>query len=68
MRASPPGPGVPDALRRRLGPTDAVLIGLGSMISVGIFAALLWRRASAAVGPAAEAPTTTTRAGRLMGR
>ncbi|MFJ9643436.1 APC family permease [Streptomyces sp. NPDC004244] len=30
----------PDALRRRLGVTDAVVIGLGSMIGAGIFAAL----------------------------
>ncbi|MFB4197361.1 APC family permease [Streptomyces carpaticus] len=30
----------PDALRRRLGTTDAVVIGLGSMIGAGIFAAL----------------------------
>lgn len=32
--------GVPDELRRRLGVTDAVVIGLGSMIGAGIFAAL----------------------------
>ncbi|WP_433425522.1 APC family permease [Microtetraspora malaysiensis] len=30
----------PDELRRRLGPFDAVVIGLGSMIGAGIFAAL----------------------------
>ncbi|GAA2062897.1 APC family permease [Streptomyces cheonanensis] len=30
----------PDALRRHLGTTDAVVIGLGSMIGAGIFAAL----------------------------
>ncbi|QDI68059.1 amino acid permease [Streptomyces calvus] len=32
--------GVPDELRRRLGVTDAVVIGLGSMIGAGVFAAL----------------------------
>ncbi|MFJ8827747.1 APC family permease [Streptomyces sp. NPDC102467] len=32
--------GVPDELRRRLGVPDAVVIGLGSMIGAGIFAAL----------------------------
>ncbi|MEU3653554.1 APC family permease [Streptomyces sp. NPDC032161] len=32
--------GVPDELQRRLGVTDAVVIGLGSMIGAGIFAAL----------------------------
>ncbi|MDX3532961.1 APC family permease [Streptomyces sp. MB09-01] len=32
--------GMPDALQRRLGVTDAVVIGLGSMIGAGIFAAL----------------------------
>ncbi|MGK5547431.1 APC family permease [Streptomyces sp. URMC 127] len=32
--------GVPDALHRRLGVADAVVIGLGSMIGAGIFAAL----------------------------
>ncbi|MFC0597887.1 APC family permease [Streptomyces palmae] len=32
--------GVPDELRRRLGVSDAVVIGLGSMIGAGIFAAL----------------------------
>ncbi|MFJ8149045.1 APC family permease [Streptomyces sp. NPDC096048] len=32
--------GVPDGLRRRLGVPDAVVIGLGSMIGAGIFAAL----------------------------
>ncbi|MCQ4083923.1 APC family permease [Streptomyces sp. RB6PN25] len=32
--------GVPDELRRRLGVADAVVIGLGSMIGAGIFAAL----------------------------
>lgn len=31
---------VPDELRRRLGVSDAVVIGLGSMIGAGIFAAL----------------------------
>jgi APA family basic amino acid/polyamine antiporter len=38
--------GIPDELRRRLGVADAVVIGLGSMIGAGIFAAL---------GPAARA-------------
>ncbi|UQA91935.1 APC family permease [Streptomyces halobius] len=32
--------GAPDELRRRLGLSDAVVIGLGSMIGAGIFAAL----------------------------
>ncbi|MFB7172274.1 APC family permease [Streptomyces sp. NPDC056254] len=32
--------GVPDELQRRLGVTDAVVIGLGSMIGAGIFVAL----------------------------
>ncbi|MFC8287515.1 MULTISPECIES: APC family permease [Streptomyces] len=32
--------GVPDELNRRLGVSDAVVIGLGSMIGAGIFAAL----------------------------
>ncbi|GGV75487.1 putative transporter [Streptomyces griseoloalbus] len=32
--------GVPDELHRRLGVSDAVVIGLGSMIGAGIFAAL----------------------------
>ncbi|MFE6690971.1 APC family permease [Streptomyces sp. NPDC057743] len=32
--------GMPDELRRRLGVPDAVVIGLGSMIGAGIFAAL----------------------------
>lgn len=31
---------VPDELHRRLGVSDAVVIGLGSMIGAGIFAAL----------------------------
>ncbi len=42
--------GGPDALRRRLGLTDAVVIGMGSMIGAGIFAALA--PAAAAAGPA----------------
>ncbi|WP_063125587.1 APC family permease [Nocardia fusca] len=41
-----PPEGVPGGLRRRLGLSDAVVIGLGSMIGAGIFAAL---------GPAARA-------------
>ncbi|MFJ6783291.1 APC family permease [Streptomyces yangpuensis] len=35
-----PAPDVPDELRLRLGLSDAVLIGLGSMIGAGVFAAL----------------------------
>ena len=31
---------VPEGMRRRLGVTDAVVVGLGAMIGVGIFAAL----------------------------
>ncbi|MFI8437913.1 APC family permease [Streptomyces sp. NPDC079020] len=40
--SSAPSPvsGLPDELQRRLGVPDAVLIGLGSMIGAGIFAAL----------------------------
>ncbi|MFC4061689.1 APC family permease [Planomonospora corallina] len=41
-----PAAGPPQELRRRLGTSDAVVIGLGSMIGAGIFAAL---------GPAARA-------------
>ncbi|WP_084489128.1 APC family permease [Nocardia niwae] len=37
---APAGPAVPDELSRRLGVADAVVIGLGSMIGAGIFAAL----------------------------
>ncbi|HEY4728114.1 MAG TPA: hypothetical protein VIJ32_07905, partial [Actinomycetes bacterium] len=40
------GHGVPDRLERRLGLADAVVIGLGSMLGAGVFAA---------VGPAAGA-------------
>ena len=36
----PPNSAAPDELRRRLGMFDAVVIGLGSMIGAGIFAAL----------------------------
>ncbi len=36
----PPAVGLPDELQRRLGVPDAVIIGLGSMIGAGIFAAL----------------------------
>jgi amino acid transporter len=43
---APPGNGKSDELRRTLGVFDAVVIGLGSMIGAGIFAAL---------GPAAHA-------------
>ncbi|MFI8996690.1 APC family permease [Streptomyces sp. NPDC053542] len=39
-KPSTAGGGVPDELRRRLGVPDAVVIGLGSMIGAGIFAAL----------------------------
>ncbi|GAA4672644.1 APC family permease [Streptomyces chumphonensis] len=46
MSTSPTAGGVPGELRRTLGVPDAVLIGLGSMIGAGIFAAL---------GPAARA-------------
>jgi APA family basic amino acid/polyamine antiporter len=38
--SKPSTTGVPDELRRRLGVPDAVVIGLGSMIGAGIFAAL----------------------------
>ncbi|MFI8510065.1 APC family permease [Streptomyces sp. NPDC085460] len=38
--SSTPAPGTPDELHRRLGVSDAVLIGLGSMIGAGIFASL----------------------------
>jgi basic amino acid/polyamine antiporter, APA family len=45
--ASPSGPeSVPDRLDRRLGLTDAVVVGLGAMLGAGVFAA---------VGPAAGA-------------
>lgn len=40
MGTSSAASGVPDELRRRLGVSDAVVIGLGSMIGAGIFAAL----------------------------
>ncbi|WP_053699091.1 APC family permease [Streptomyces sp. NRRL F-5755] len=40
MSKSSSSSGVPDELRRRLGVLDAVVIGLGSMIGAGIFAAL----------------------------
>ncbi|MFJ7591296.1 APC family permease [Streptomyces sp. NPDC097617] len=41
MSSTPtPVPGVPEQLQRRLGVSDAVLIGLGSMIGAGIFASL----------------------------
>ncbi|ONK10548.1 APC family permease [Streptomyces sp. MP131-18] len=40
MPKSSSAPGPPEALRRRLGTFDAVVIGLGSMIGAGIFAAL----------------------------
>jgi APA family basic amino acid/polyamine antiporter len=40
MSSPPNANAVPDELRRRLGLFDAVVIGLGSMIGAGIFAAL----------------------------
>ncbi|MFF3489069.1 APC family permease [Streptomyces sp. NPDC002701] len=40
MSKQPTAAGMPDELHRRLGVSDAVLIGLGSMIGAGIFAAL----------------------------
>ncbi|MBG0851874.1 APC family permease [Streptomyces spinoverrucosus] len=40
MRKSPTTAPIPDELHRRLGVPDAVVIGLGSMIGAGIFAAL----------------------------
>ncbi|MDX3733673.1 APC family permease [Streptomyces caniscabiei] len=46
MSTQPTAAGMPDELHRRLGVSDAVLIGLGSMIGAGVFAAL---------GPAAQA-------------
>ncbi|MEW2075855.1 MULTISPECIES: APC family permease [unclassified Streptomyces] len=42
--------GMPDELRRRLGVPDAVMIGLGSMIGAGIFAALAPAAQSAGSG------------------
>jgi basic amino acid/polyamine antiporter, APA family len=54
MTHPPSVTGVPDELRRRLGLFDAVVIGVGSMIGAGIFAAL---------APAAQAAW----AGLLMG-
>ncbi|MFI2374596.1 APC family permease [Streptomyces sp. NPDC018964] len=42
--------GTPDELRRRLGVPDAVMIGLGSMIGAGIFAALAPAARSAGSG------------------
>ncbi|PGH51519.1 APC family permease [Streptomyces sp. Ru87] len=38
--SKPPATGTPEPLRRRLGVSDAVVIGLGAMIGAGIFAAL----------------------------
>ncbi|MFG2951964.1 APC family permease [Streptomyces adustus] len=40
MSKPPTAAGMPDELQRRLGVSDAVVIGLGSMIGAGIFAAL----------------------------
>lgn len=40
MSNPPTAAGVPEELERRLGVSDAVVIGLGSMIGAGIFAAL----------------------------
>jgi basic amino acid/polyamine antiporter, APA family len=58
--ASDPAPDhgpVPDRLARRLGTTDAVVIGLGSMLGAGVFAA---------VGPAAGAAGSWLLLGLLM--
>ncbi|MEV1063735.1 APC family permease [Streptomyces sp. NPDC050263] len=49
MSKSSTANGVPDELQRRLGVGDAVVIGLGSMIGAGIFAALA--PAAGAAGP-----------------
>lgn len=49
MEGMTEGPAEPGRLARRLGLTDAVVIGLGSMIGAGVFAA---------IGPAAEAAGT----------
>ncbi|MEX3645592.1 amino acid permease, partial [Mycolicibacterium porcinum] len=40
----------PGGLQRRLGTTDAVVIGLGSMVGAGIFAALAPAAAAAGTG------------------
>jgi APA family basic amino acid/polyamine antiporter len=40
MSAEPASPAVPTRLARKLGTADAVIIGLGSMLGAGIFAAL----------------------------
>ncbi|HVG64563.1 MAG TPA: APC family permease [Actinomycetota bacterium] len=56
--ASPSGPeSVPDRLDRRLGLTDAVVVGLGAMLGAGVFAA---------VGPAAGAAGSWLLAGLLL--
>ena len=56
--ASPSGPeSVPDRLDRRLGFTDAVVVGLGAMLGAGVFAA---------VGPAAGAAGSWLLAGLLL--
>jgi basic amino acid/polyamine antiporter, APA family len=51
------GHGVPDRLERRLGLADAVVIGLGSMLGAGVFAA---------VGPAAGAAGSWLLAGLVL--
>lgn len=50
MRTPSAAGGGPDELRRRLGVRDAVVIGLGSMIGAGIFAALAPAAAAAGSG------------------
>jgi APA family basic amino acid/polyamine antiporter len=56
--ASPSGPeSLPDRLDRRLGLTDAVVVGLGAMLGAGVFAA---------VGPAAGAAGSWLLAGLLL--
>ena len=51
------GHGVPDRLERRLGLADAVVVGLGSMLGAGVFAA---------VGPAAGAAGSWLLAGLVL--
>ncbi|MFI7317090.1 APC family permease [Streptomyces venezuelae] len=50
MSKPPTAAGMPDELSRRLGVPDAVVIGLGSMIGAGIFAALAPAARSAGSG------------------
>lgn len=49
---------IPDELRRRLGLLDAVVIGLGSMIGAGIFAALAPAAYAASVASVSAGPGT----------